>query len=92
VDLGLGPHERLGRAVVFGDIDVDVGFEVVDRFEEGACQRLALQDREPALDLIEPGGACRRVVEGDERMARQPCFVVLVVLRLSRITSSRLPG
>jgi hypothetical protein len=31
--LGLGPHERLGSGVVLGDVGIDVGFEVVDRFE-----------------------------------------------------------
>ena len=45
-------------------------------------QRLALQDGEPALDLIEPRGACRRKVESYERVAFQPFVVLLVRIQI----------
>ena len=76
--IGLGPHERLGGLVVAGNVGIDVSLQRVDLGERGAGQRLALQDREPAFDLIEPGCPRRRIVEGDEGMARQPLLVFLV--------------
>ena len=51
MDLGLCPYERHRGLVVVGDVGVDVAFQLVDRLERGAGQRLTLQDREPALDL-----------------------------------------
>ena len=57
----------------------------MDRFCEllsaaQACvvQRLALEDAEPGLDLVEPACAGGREVEGDVRMSGKPVVVLLV--------------
>ena len=52
MDFRLGPHERLGVLVVAFDEGIDVLLELPDRGKRRAGQRLALQDREPALDLV----------------------------------------
>jgi hypothetical protein len=41
-----------------------------------------LQDREPAFDLIEPRGACRRKVECHERVTLEPFVVLLVCIQI----------
>ena len=68
MDLGLGPDEWLGIGVVGIDEGIDVLSELFDRGEGCAAQGLSLQDREPDLDLIEPGGPRRREVEMHVRM------------------------
>ena len=49
---------------------------------DAPAERLALQDGEPALDLIEPRGACRRKVECHERVALEPFVVLLVCIQI----------
>jgi hypothetical protein len=57
VDLGFGPDERFGIFIIGLDEGVDVLAELGDGVEGRAVQRLSLEDREPDLDLVEPG--CR---------------------------------
>src|SRR2546423_1631140 len=68
VDFGLGPHEWLGIVVVALDEGIDVLLELLERGERGAGQRLTLQDREPAFDLVEPRRPRGCVVECHEWM------------------------
>src|SRR5450759_2061759 len=58
-DLFLGPDEGLSFVVICVDVGIDVLLELFEACEGGAAKRLPLQDREPYLDLIEPGRACR---------------------------------
>ena len=46
--------------------------------EGRAAERLPLQDREPYLDLIEPGRACRREMKLHIGMGLEPTLVLLV--------------
>src|SRR5215207_3871487 len=55
VDLLPGPGEWLGCLVVGCDERIDVLLQLLDGGEGGAVQGLALQDRKPCFDLIEPG-------------------------------------
>jgi hypothetical protein len=72
MDFRLGPHEWFGVFIVVFDEGIDVRLDLLDRGKRHAIQRLALQDREPALDLIEPRGARRRKVECHERVTPFP--------------------
>ena len=46
--------------------------------EGSAAERLSLQDREPYLDLVEPGRACRREMKFHIGMCLEPILVLLV--------------
>src|SRR5215203_5109987 len=59
------PPEGPGCAVVVVDEGEDAVGEVVDRGEGAASEELAGEDREPDLDLVEPGAVVRGVVEDD---------------------------
>jgi hypothetical protein len=59
---------------------------------EAPASRLALQDREPDLDLIEPGGAGRRKVEAHIGMAFEPSLVLLVGVEVVGNDMEFLPG
>ena len=59
-DLFLGPDEGLSLVIICSDVCIDVLLELFEACEGGAAKRLPLQDREPYLDLVEPGRACRR--------------------------------
>ncbi len=52
--------------------------ELLDAFEARVVQRLALEDAEPYLDLVEPTRAGGREMKGDDRVRSQPVVVVLV--------------
>jgi hypothetical protein len=54
-----GPDERLGIGVVGVNETGDVRFELLDTAVNAALDRLVGESREPALQLIEPGGAGR---------------------------------
>ena len=89
MDLALGPDEWLGILVIAGD----VGLELFDGLEGCAGERLAAEDREPYLDLVEPRAMGRRVVEMHVAVARQPEVTLRFVGRgLSRITWSSRSG
>jgi len=76
---GFGPGEWLGVFVVGVDESIDVIPELLDRSEGSAIQRLALQDREPNLDLVEPGSPRRREVEMHVRMTFEPSIILGLV-------------
>ena len=59
-DFFLGPDEGLSFVVICFDVGIDVLLELFEACEGCAAKRLPLQDREPYLDLVEPGRACRR--------------------------------
>jgi hypothetical protein len=50
--------------------------------EGGAAKRLPLQDREPYLDLIELGRACRREMKLHIGMGLEPMLVLLVGVKV----------
>ena len=79
MNFGFGPDEWLGVVIVGLCEGIDVLFELLDRREGGAVQGLAFQDREPALDLIKPGGSGRREVEMDVRVTLEPAVVLGLV-------------
>jgi hypothetical protein len=79
VNLGLCPDEGLGCLVVSFDEGVDVSDEFFDASEGRSVERLFGQDLEPDLDLIEPGGVGRRVVEMHVLVALQPHVVLWLV-------------
>src|ERR1019366_6964867 len=77
-DLFLGPDEGLAPVVISFDIGIDVQLELFEACEGGAAERLPLQDREPNLDLIEPGRACRREMKFHIRVGLEPVLVLLM--------------
>src|SRR6516162_290683 len=71
-DLGFGPGKWFGVLIIGRDEGIDMGSQLCDRSKGGAGERLVGQDREPNLDLIEPGGARRREMKVDVGMAGEP--------------------
>ena len=94
VDLGFGPDERFGIFIVGLDEGVDVLAELGDGVEGRAVQRLSFEDREPDLDLVEPGCAGWREMELHGGVTLEPAvaFLGLWVLRLSRTTWMAVSG
>src|SRR3981189_74607 len=79
MDLGFGPNEWLGGGIVGLNEVIDVEPEVFDRGEGSAVEGLCLEDREPDLDLVEPGSPRRREVEAHVGMALEPAVVLGLV-------------
>jgi len=52
----------------------DIGLEPIDAAMHAALDLLVGEQREPAFDLVEPGGAGRREVEVIARVAGEPRF------------------
>ena len=77
-DFFLGPDERLSFVVISVDVGIDVLLQLFEACEGGAAQRLPLQDREPYLDLVEPGRACRREMKLPIGMGLEPMLVLFV--------------
>ena len=77
--LGGGPFEGPCGLVVGFDEGCDVGLELAERVEGPSPKRLACQDREPDLDLIQPGCSRRRKMEMPVRMTFQPAIAVRLV-------------
>src|SRR4029077_188934 len=73
---GLGPNEWYGARVVAVDESIDVIPELLDIGEGSAGQGVALENREPDLDLVEPGAVGRGEVEADIGMAGQPAITL----------------
>jgi hypothetical protein len=53
----LGPDEWLGVVIVVLNEGSDIGLELIDAAMDAALDLLVGEQREPAFDLIEPGGA-----------------------------------
>ena len=64
--------------VICVDVSIDVLLELLEAREGGAAERLPLQDREPYLDLIEPGRAGGREMKFHIGMTLEPVLVLLV--------------
>ena len=77
-DFFLSPDEGLGLVVICFDVGIDVLLELFEACEGGAAKRLPLQDREPYLDLIEPGRACRSEMKLHIGMGLEPMLVLFV--------------
>ena len=77
----LCPDERDGARVVAVDESIDVISELLDTDEAGSGQRIALQNGEPDLDLVEPGAVGWREVEADIGVAGQPTITLGLVRR-----------
>ena len=75
MDFGFGSGEGAGGLVVALDEGIDVLPELGHSGEAGALEGLSAEDREPAFDLVEPGGVGRREVKMDVGMARKPAVV-----------------
>ena len=68
----VGPDERLGHVVGFGDEAVDGGLKLDDRGEDAALEPLPGELGKPAFDRVGPGTRRRGEVEGEARMAGEP--------------------
>jgi len=85
----LGPDERLGVVIVGLNKGSDIGFELIDAAMDAALDLLVGEQREPAFDLVEPGGAGRREVEVVARLAGEPGFDDLGMVDRARRAWSR---
>jgi hypothetical protein len=56
--------------------------ELFEACEGGVAKRLPLQDREPSLDLVEPGRACRREMKLHIGMDLEPMLVLLMGVKV----------
>src|SRR5512139_253114 len=66
------PDEGARVGIVVSDVGVDLLHEFADTAERSAPNRLLGDEREPALDLVEPAGVGRREVQVKTRMADEP--------------------
>jgi hypothetical protein len=69
---GGGPGERALVSVVMGDVTIDLADELADGAERTTPDGLVGDEREPALDLIEPARVGGGVMEAETRMAGEP--------------------
>jgi hypothetical protein len=71
----LGPDEWLGVVIVGLDDEAgDISLEPIDTAMHAALDLRVGEQREPALDLVEPGNAGRREAEVIARVAGEPRF------------------
>src|ERR671919_596789 len=91
MDLDLAPRKGHRVLVVALDEGVDRLAQLGDRGEAGAIEGAAGEDREPDLDLVEPGGVGRCEVKADVLVSCQPQIALGLVDRKStRLNSSHL--
>ena len=76
---GLGPFEGRGCLVVGGDKFVDGVADLLRRGETDTLEGLLLEDAEPYLDLIHPGGVGRYEVKFHHRVLLEPAIVFRLV-------------
>ena len=68
----VGPDERLGHVVGFGDEAADGGLKLDDRSEEAAFEPVSGELGKQAFNRIGPGAGSRGEVEGEASMPLQP--------------------
>src|ERR1700737_1812257 len=76
MDLRFAPGEGVGGLVVALDEGIDVFPELRNTGEAGALEGLPAEDREPAFDLVEPGGVRRREMEMNVLVAGAPAVAL----------------
>lgn len=81
----LGPDERLGILIADLDIASDIAFQLDDALVRGSLDLPLREQREPSLDLVEPGAVRRREVEVEAGVLREPsldrwCLVSRIVV------------
>jgi hypothetical protein len=76
-----GPHEGMATAVVALNEALDLGDEVSDAPERAPTDGALGDDVEPDLDLIEPGGIGRGVVDVEGGSSREPAPDLEVLVR-----------
>src|ERR1700688_3224885 len=76
MDLGFGPSERVSGLIIALDEGIDVFPELGHAGEARALERQAAEDREPTLDLVEPGGVGRGEVEMNVLVAGEPSLAL----------------
>src|SRR5262245_63128667 len=69
---GGGPGERPRAGVVGGDEGGDPRHQILGAGEGATADLAAGEDREPALDLVQPGSIGRRVVKVEARPLGEP--------------------
>ena len=67
-----GPDERFCILVGLGKEALDGGLQIGQRAEHPALEPALAELGKEALDRIEPGGRCRRVMEQETRMPAEP--------------------
>src|SRR5437764_1676264 len=80
--LFLGPGEWFGCLVVCCDESIDVLLQLLDGGEGGAVEGLALQDRKPCFDLVEPRRSGWNEVEADVGVFLEPALVLLMGIEI----------
>lgn len=70
--IGVAPLERLTGLVVGPDVLHQLASEIRGRGEDPAGDHVALDLREPELDLVEPRTVGRRVVDLDPGVCLEP--------------------
>src|SRR4030095_14906394 len=69
---GLGPDEGRGPVVRELDVPPNGGLQLARAAMDAAADLLLRQRGEPALDQVDPRAPCRREVDMEARMPRQP--------------------
>ena len=72
----LGPFKRMGCLRVGADKVVNGFAQAPERGHAQSSQGLTPQDTEPDLDLVQPGGMSRRVMEMHQWMLGQPAVML----------------
>jgi len=78
---GFGPDERLGLIVGLGEVSIDDGLQIGDRFEDATFEPSARQLCEEALDRIRPRTRGWGEMKGEARVAGEPVAHLGVLVR-----------
>ena len=71
VGVFVGPPERESRFIVMADVAHDFAMKIGLGCEDATCNEVSLNFGEPDLDLVEPRGVGRGVVELDVAVGAQ---------------------